>query len=81
VLGCLALASGQSVAQEISEDLLSSFRYREIGPTRQGGRVVAIAVSQQDPKVFFVGAGPGGMWKTANGGHSFTSVFDHEGTS
>ena len=77
----LTLGSAHVAAQELPENFLRSLRYREIGPTRQGGRIVAIAVSQQNPKVFFVGAGPGGMWKTTNGGHSFTSVFDHEGTS
>lgn len=68
-------------AQKLPESITTKFHYREIGPTRQGGRVVAFAVSQQDPYVFFVGAGPGGLWKTVNNGHSFEPVFDYEGTS
>ena len=34
---------------EFSSRFLKHFDYREIGPTRQGGRVVSIAVSSQDP--------------------------------
>ena len=64
-----------------TEEFLEFFHYREIGPTRQGGRVVAFAVSRQDSYVFFVAAGPGGVWKTINNGHTFTPVFDHENIS
>ena len=67
--------------KELSSDFLKHFRYRELGPTRQGGRVVSFAVSQQDPFVYFVGAGPGGLWKTVNNGNTFESIFDNEETS
>ena len=67
--------------QELSSDFLKHFRYRELGPTRQGGRVVTFAVSQHDPFVYFVGAGPGGLWKTVNYGNTFESIFDNEETS
>jgi len=69
------------IGQQLSEEFLEFFQYREIGPTRQGGRVVAFAVSRQDPFTFFVAAGPGGIWKTVNNGHSFTPVFEHENIS
>ena len=67
--------------QELPADFFKHFHYREIGPTRQGGRVVSFAESHQDPYVYFVGAGPGGLWKTINNGNSFESVFDNEGAS
>ena len=56
--------------QELPADFFEHFHYREIGPTRQGGRVVSFAVSYQDPYVYFVGAGPGGLWKTVNNGNT-----------
>ena len=58
--------------------LLNHFVFREIGPTRQGGRVVAVSVSRQDPQTFLVAAGPAGVWKTVNNGTTFEPVFDHE---
>ncbi len=35
--------------QQLSKDFLEHFHYREIGPTRQGSRVVSFAVSEEDP--------------------------------
>ena len=66
---------------DLPNDILKNLFYREIGPTRQGGRVVSIAVSSKDPYVFLIGAGPGGLWKTINNGNTFESIFDDEGTS
>ena len=66
---------------DLSSDILKNLFYREIGPTRQGGRVVSIAASSKDPYVFLIGAGPGGLWKTINNGNTFESIFDDEGTS
>jgi len=82
LLVLLVLCSCLSMnGQELPSDFFKHFQYREIGPTRQGGRVVSFAVSHQDPYVYFVGAGPGGLWKTINNGNTFESIFDDEGTS
>ncbi|MGB3862219.1 MAG: hypothetical protein WA915_09035, partial [Candidatus Aminicenantaceae bacterium] len=61
-LACTLLFVTHASAQKIPEGILSKIHYRELGPTRQGGRVVTFAVSQQDPYIYFVGAGPGGLW-------------------
>ena len=61
VLLAILVASDVS-GQSVSSNVLHWVHYREIGPTRPGGRVVAFAVSQQNPYVFYVGAGPGGLW-------------------
>ena len=78
---CFLFFVSDVIGQEISRDFLKHFHYREIGPTRQGGRVVSVAVSHQDPYTFFIGAGPGGLWKTINNGNNFESIFDNENTS
>lgn len=77
----VVLVVGDVSGQAVSSDILDWVHYREIGPTRPGGRVVAFAVSQQNPYVFYVGAGPGGLWKTVNNGTTFESIFDNEQTS
>jgi photosystem II stability/assembly factor-like uncharacterized protein len=81
IMIALMLFVPEAMGQNLSEDFLDFFHYREIGPTRQGGRVVAFAVVKQNPHTFYVGAGPGGVWKTTNNGHSFFPVFDHENIS
>lgn len=77
LVSSILTANGQGLPVAFFEN----FHYREIGPTRQGGRVVSLAVSQQDPYTYFVGAGPGGLFKTTNNGNTFESVFDNQGTS
>jgi len=65
--------------QEFSEDFLKFFNYRSIGPTRQGGRIIDIAVPdwKKQPYTFYVAA-TGGLWKTVNYGNSFEPIFDNE---
>ncbi|WP_299535474.1 sialidase family protein [Ulvibacterium sp.] len=66
------------MAQPKLEQIVEGIHYRSIGPTRQGGRVVAFAVSQQNPYTFYAAAGPAGVFKTENNGTTFYPVFDHE---
>ena len=59
----------------LQKDLLSSLRYRLIGPHR-GGRVVAVAGDISDPMTFYFGACAGGVWKTTDGGQYWRNVSD-----
>ncbi|HET6274580.1 MAG TPA: hypothetical protein VFE16_01415 [Candidatus Cybelea sp.] len=56
-------------------------RWREIGPATAGGRVAAVAGSATDPKLYYVGAAGGGVWKSANGGQTWDAVFAKEGVA
>lgn len=71
-------ASAAIATDSLAEGVVDRIRFREIGPTKQGGRVVAFAVSPTDPYTFFVGAGPAGLWKTVNNGTTFRPVFDRQ---
>jgi photosystem II stability/assembly factor-like uncharacterized protein len=70
----------QSGTQTTQSDtsIVSSIRFREIGPTAQGGRYVDFAVVESNPRVFYAATATGGLWKTVNNGISFTPVFDHQ---
>ena len=68
-------------AQQLSEELLAPIHYREIGPTRQGGRIADFAVNPQDSTTFYVGTANGGVWKTANNGNTFEPIFDRQTVS
>ena len=59
-------------------DFLKIFQYRSIGPSRQGGRVVDIAVSPAELYTFYVATASGGLWKTTNNGTTFTPIFDDQ---
>ena len=58
-----------------TDPLLSSFRFRSIGPASMGGRIDDIEVSESDPNVIYVGYAVGGVFKSENNGTSFEPVF------
>ncbi|MFT5501410.1 MAG: photosystem II stability/assembly factor-like uncharacterized protein [Woeseiaceae bacterium] len=74
----IAMAGNEEVNSEAK--LLEFFNYREIGPTRQGGRIVDFAVPDRgkQPYTFYVAAANGGIWKTTNNGQSFVPIFDDQ---
>jgi photosystem II stability/assembly factor-like uncharacterized protein len=63
-----------------SADTWSGLELRGIGPAVTSGRVVDIAVDPKDAKRFYLAVASGGVWKTENGGTSWTPVFDGEGS-
>ncbi len=54
--------------------------FRSIGPASMSGRIDDIAVSERDPRIFYIAAATGGLWKTTNNGISLRPVFDSAGT-
>jgi hypothetical protein len=44
------------------------------------GRITAIAVHPTDDLILYIGSAAGGVWKTIDGGASWTPVFDQVGT-
>lgn len=67
-----------SAAQTLTEDQLSAFTFRSIGPTRQSGRFVDFAVPLQQPGTFYAATGSGHLWKTENNGLTFQVLFDDQ---
>ena len=65
----LALATGRSDPQ------LAATRWRFIGPTNIGGRVLDIAVDPVAADTIYVAAATGGVWKSTDKGARFTSIW------
>ena len=59
--------------------LFDRLHFRSIGPAIMSGRIDDIAVSERDPRIFYIAAATGGLWKTTNNGVSLTPVFDSAG--
>lgn len=55
-------------------------RFRSIGPAVTGGRVIAFAVDPTDRAKYYAAVASGGVWKTVNGGTTWTPVFENEGS-
>jgi photosystem II stability/assembly factor-like uncharacterized protein len=60
----------------IESQLLSGMQWRSIGPFR-GGRVTAVA-GAADPNTYYFGTPGGGVWKTSNGGQTWSPIFDKQ---
>ena len=72
-----AILSGSVLAQSPSlKDAFASLPFRNIGPANPGGRVDDIAVVESDPRIMYVGTAAGGVFKTENGGVTFTPLTD-----
>ena len=50
------------------------------GPLNVGGRVADIVGDPANANKFYVGAASGGVWKTTDGGATFTPIFDGQGS-
>ncbi len=61
--------------------LLSTFRFRSIGPTSMGGRIDDVAVSDKDPRIIWIGFAVGGVYKSVNAGTTFAPVFEQYGSA
>ena len=73
-----AVTVSPAAAQSLTEDQVAMFRYRSIGPTRQSGRFVEIAVPTDDPHTFYIATASGHLWKTENRGITFDILFDDQ---
>ncbi|MBZ5496473.1 MAG: hypothetical protein LAP85_08720 [Acidobacteriia bacterium] len=76
-LSALLLASDLG-AQALTPDILKAFAFRNIGPTRQSGRFVDIAVPDLEPATIYAAAASGGLWKSMNNGTSWEPIFDNQ---
>lgn len=61
---------------KITSALFGALTARQIGPAPMSGRITAIDGVNNDPRIMYIGAAGGGVWKTINGGAVFKSVFD-----
>ncbi len=59
----------------------SHLKWRSVGPAVAGGRVAAVAGTAANPQLYYIGAAGGGVWKSANGGATWTAVFEKEPVS
>lgn len=67
-------------AQTINFDKLENLKMRNVGPANMSGRITAIDVVTANPKIIYVGAASGGVWKSENGGSAWVPVFDDQPT-
>jgi photosystem II stability/assembly factor-like uncharacterized protein len=72
----VSIFSLEAQAQKIKTDLFKNMKARAIGPAAMSGRITAIDAVVANPDIIYAGSASGGVWKTENGGTSWTSIFD-----
>ena len=71
----LTVGTPAALAEE-SPDPFADLRFRHVGPL--GNRVSAVAGVPGDPRIYYVGAASGGVFKTEDGGASWRPIFDDQ---
>ena len=77
VLVAAAITSPAFATDTVNPELISSLKWREIGPWR-GGRVTAVTGVPGDDRLYYMGATGGGVWKTVNAGISWENISDDD---
>ena len=67
-------------AQKLDTDKIKNLNIRNIGPANMSGRITTIDAVNENAKIIYVGAASGGVWKSENGGSSWTPIFDEQPT-
>ncbi|MFT6204519.1 MAG: photosystem II stability/assembly factor-like uncharacterized protein [Spirosomataceae bacterium] len=76
----LLLITSIASAQTLDLSKLENLKIRNVGPANMSGRITSIDVSTDNPKLMYVGAASGGVWKSENGGTAWNPVFDEQPT-
>ncbi|HXE76173.1 MAG TPA: hypothetical protein VNN18_11160 [Candidatus Xenobia bacterium] len=74
----VALATAGSLVAQIDPELLAGMKARSIGPAGMSGRIADIVAVESNSNIIYVGASTGGVWKSVNGGITWTPIFDDQ---
>ena len=65
-------------SEPLDATLLAGLQARSIGPATTSGRIGAVCGVPGDPKIVWVGAASGGVWKSTDGGVRYKPMFDDQ---
>ena len=76
-----ASLTAQSGTAPTVDPMLQSLRWRNIGNANLIGRISSVDALESDWSHVVVGSASGGVWKSVNGGTSWTTIFDNYGSA
>tara|TARA_B100000768_G_scaffold2108_1_gene2723 strand:+ start:445 stop:3525 length:3081 start_codon:yes stop_codon:yes gene_type:complete len=79
LLGILTLFSTTNYSQDISlkgKELFGGMQARHIGPALMSGRIIDVENHPTNPRIIYLGAAGGGVWKSSDTGTTFSPIFD-----
>lgn len=78
--GLHAQTGATTTERRTAPPALKALKYRSIGPAA-GGRVSRACGVPGDPNVYYAATASGGVWKSVDGGLTWTSIFDDQPVS
>ncbi len=63
-------------ADQLSMEQFRGLAFRALGPSLTTGRIADLEIDPNDPNVWYLAAGSGGLWKTINRGNTWIPIFD-----
>ncbi|MBI4889917.1 MAG: glycosyl hydrolase [Acidobacteria bacterium] len=75
---CFLLLPALLAASDVKP--FAAWEYRAIGPANMGGRTADVEGVPGKPAIVYAGTGGGGVWKTVNGGTTWSPLWEREGS-
>jgi photosystem II stability/assembly factor-like uncharacterized protein len=75
-----ARSTNATAAAPSQAEVLKRLRWRSVGPANNAGRISVVVGVPGDPLTYYVAGANGAIIKTTNGGTTFTSIFDEQGS-
>lgn len=71
----------QEVEPLTGKELFGDLSARHIGPALMSGRIIDLEAHPENNRILYAGTAGGGVWKTTNGGVTFSPIFDEHAQS
>ena len=79
-LSALLVLSLPLFPADLNSSLFDRLEFRSIGPASMGGRITDVEGVAGNPALVYVATASGGLFKTNNGGTTWTPIFEREAT-
>lgn len=76
--GAARLKAWQDHVRMLENSPFRGMRWQSLGPSLQGARIEALAVSSPGSSTIYAGPGAGNVWKSINNGMTWEPIFEHE---
>ncbi len=80
LFGLVWAGSADQTGSVVLQSALDQLEWRNLGPANMSGRVSDVEGVAGDPNVVLVASASGGLWKTTNGGVTWSPIYDSGST-